>query len=547
LFLLLGLVLAGCSSNPLDSLNPFKPQEDEGQRGTIGFVQGFFGGVATDEPRAAVIGREILSAGGTAADGAVAVSLALSLTLPSSAGLGGGGVCVINDAVKDRRETLDFLPGTPGVIPPGSQQVTAVPGLLRGLAALHSRYGRLKWRQLVSPAEKLTRFGNQISRAYAADVKQITQSMLADPVFLRFLISKEKNRLIREGDFIKQLALSSVLSRIRSQGVGDFYTGLLSRQLVAAVKGAGGSLSRKDLRDYTPHWRPTLRVPYVKATTFHFPNVPGGSGVVLAQMLRMLIEHGDWDDAEPAERLHLLSEISARAYGAYWRNLGQGSHGKDPEKQISKDAIDELYVDFQKDRHTALSVPAGVLAPPPPKPVPGTSFIIVDREGSAVVCSLTMNGLFGAARVAGGMGIVLAKPAPAPGTGPGGPAVMMLVNETQNTFYFGAGASGGIAPAVSLAGLGANTIMGRDEEDLVTALSTRRVLNSGFPDTTYYERGLDKTLVQDLTRRGHRLSPVASLGLVNAVFCPAGIPHKKNLSCSVRNDPRGFGLFYSAE
>lgn len=544
--MLLGLVLAGCSSNPLDSLNLFKPQEDEGQRGTIGFVQGFFGGVATDEPRAAVIGREILSAGGTAADGAVAVSLALSMTLPSSAGLGGGGVCVINDTIKERRETLDFLPGTPGVIAPGGQQVTAVPGLLRGLAALHSRYGRLKWRQLVSPVEKLARFGNQISRAYATDLKQITQSMLADPGFLRFIALKKENRLIREGDFIKQLALSSVLSRVRSQGVGDFYTGLLSRQLVAAVKEAGGSLSRKDLRDYTPHWRPTLRVPYVKATTFHFPNVPGGSGVVLAQMLGMLIEHGDWDDAKPAERLHLLSEISARAYGAYWRNLGQGSHGKDPEKQISEDAIEELYAGFQKDRHTALSAPAGVL-PPPPKPVPGTSFIIVDREGSAVICSLTMNGLFGAGRVARGMGIVLAQPAPAPGTGPGGPALMMLVNETQNTFYFGAGASGGIAPAASLAGVSANAIMGRDEEDLVTALSTRRVLNSGFPDTTYYEQGLDKTLVQGLSGRGHRLSPAASMGLVNAVFCPAGIPHKENLSCTVRNDPRGFGLFYSAE
>jgi len=193
-----------------------------------------------------------------------------------------------------------------------------------------------------------------------------------------------------------------------------------------------------------------------------------------------------------------------------------------------------------------LSATAGISAAPP-RAVPGTSFIIVDREGSAVVCSLTMNGLFGAGRVAGGMGIVLAQPPPPPGTGPGGPAIMLLVNETQNTFYFGAAASGGIAPAGSLAGVGAYAIMGRDEEDLVTALSTRRVHNSGFPDTTYYEQGLDGALVQDLTRRGHSLNPAASLGLVNAVFCPSGIPHKENLSCSIRNDPRGFGLFYSSE
>ena len=183
----------------------------------------------------------------------------------------------------------------------------------------------------------------------------------------------------------------------------------------------------------------------------------------------------------------------------------------------------------------------------PPQPDAGTSFIIVDRNGSAVACSLTMNGLFGAGRVAGGLGFVLARPSPPPGRGPGGPAVMLLVNETNNIFYFGGAASGGIAAAASLAGVGAYTILGRDEEDLVTALTVKRVHNSGFPDLTYYEQGLDGALVQDLTRRGHRLSPMPSSGLVNAVYCPAGIPHKKVLDCSIRNDPRGYGLAYGAE
>src|SRR5690349_7768473 len=57
--------------------------------GTPGYVSGFLGGVAADEPEAALVGREVLSAGGTAADAAAAIGLAMSVTLPSRAGLGG--------------------------------------------------------------------------------------------------------------------------------------------------------------------------------------------------------------------------------------------------------------------------------------------------------------------------------------------------------------------------------------------------------------------------------------------------------------------------
>lgn len=69
-----------------------------------------------DEPRAALVGRDILSAGGSAADAATAMYLTLAVTLPSRAGLGGGGMCLTFDAVSGVTETLDFTAAAPATI-----------------------------------------------------------------------------------------------------------------------------------------------------------------------------------------------------------------------------------------------------------------------------------------------------------------------------------------------------------------------------------------------------------------------------------------------
>lgn len=135
------------------------------EQGDIGFVDGFFGGLIADEPRAALVGREVLSAGGTAADAAVAAYFAMSVTLPGAASIGGGGVCLVHDSVRGRTETVTFMPKRPA----GADAKFSVPGNIRGMFLLHARFGELAWSDLLRPAEDFARSGHVLSRAFVRD------------------------------------------------------------------------------------------------------------------------------------------------------------------------------------------------------------------------------------------------------------------------------------------------------------------------------------------------------------------------------------------
>ena len=142
-------LLNGCSALGLGG-------KDEGVPGVIGSVRGFLGGAAADEPRAALVARDILSAGGSAADAAAAAALALSVTYSGQMPLGGGGLCMVASGTGRVRtiETVSFP-----AVAARPDSVVATPGLPRGLFAMQARYGRLRWEQVVAPAESLARGG----------------------------------------------------------------------------------------------------------------------------------------------------------------------------------------------------------------------------------------------------------------------------------------------------------------------------------------------------------------------------------------------------
>jgi gamma-glutamyltranspeptidase/glutathione hydrolase len=162
----------------------------------------FVGLIAGDEPEAVLVGQKIMLANGNAADAAAAIGLALTVTLPSRAGVGGGGACIVHDAKSGKTEELNFL----------SESST-----VRGLFALHARYGVRPWSEVVTPAETLAQLGVTVSRAFAQDLADSGNTLLADSELLTTFLSPAR-RMLNAGEELRQPGLAAVLAKVRGAG-----------------------------------------------------------------------------------------------------------------------------------------------------------------------------------------------------------------------------------------------------------------------------------------------------------------------------------------
>ncbi|WP_376087337.1 gamma-glutamyltransferase [Roseomonas sp. CCTCC AB2023176] len=239
------VLLAGCSS--LSSVVSGGTQAQPGQRG---YVTGFVGYVVAEEPRAAVVGRDMLSAGGSAADAAAAAAFALSVTLPSRAGIGGGGACLAYNPRRNETEAFVFLPGARSGVPAGADRPAAVPLMARGLFALHARQGRRPFEETIAPAEALARFGTTVSRALAEDLSAVSGPLMADPGARA--VFAPGGQVPGVGQNLVQPDLATTLAAMRTAGVGDLHQGGLARRLEAASAIAGGALTVPELRAALP-------------------------------------------------------------------------------------------------------------------------------------------------------------------------------------------------------------------------------------------------------------------------------------------------------
>lgn len=486
------------------------------EQGDIGFVDGFFGGLIADEPRAALVGREVLSAGGTAADAAVAAYFTMAVTMPGAASLGGGGVCLLHDAVLVKTEAITFLPGATQ----GGDGKYGVPGNIRGMFLLHARYGQIDWSNLLAPAEGFARNGHTVSRAFVRDYESSRAVLQKDPEAREIFDPK----VIAEGKLLRQLELAAVLANMRTRGPGEFYDGAIARSFSQAVTSAGGDITISDLRGYRPALLEPIRFPLGNNVVV-FP--PTDGGLMGARIWEIGLEDDRFEDEGPVGRDHLILEAAARSYQAMAQRQGSAAF---PDAAT-------LMANYSATTHLAVT-PSVTVAEDTAHD--GASIVAVDNQGRTVACSFTMNGPFGSGVVAPGTGIVLANPPGSPRASV--PSVAMMVNENIGLTYFAAAGSGPVVETVTQIAL--ETV--QDEAgDMIAAIGAPRVHTTGNPDVTLVEAEMPAPDQDALRALGHDLRVVPKIGRINGFYCPRGLPRVQ--TCQFVKDPRSFGLAVSAD
>jgi gamma-glutamyltranspeptidase/glutathione hydrolase len=278
-------------------------------------------GIAANHPATAEAGFEILEEGGTAADAAVAASLASCAAEVVMTGLAGGGHGLWIDGATGAVTNLDFFVTVPGLgrapaeprlerlaVPFGVEIVhyavgigsCAVPGVTAGLDELWRRHGRLPWARLVEPAIRVARDGVPMPAAHAACL-----AMLAPVMTMREgagIFAPGGNQL-DIGDLLVQPDLARALEIVAEEGGRSFYDGTLAESLLALMAERDGLVTRDDLDAYRPLWTDPVGTEYagrriatrgglarLAETLEHLPSLrgttPAGRAIVLAQALQ---------------------------------------------------------------------------------------------------------------------------------------------------------------------------------------------------------------------------------------------------------------------
>jgi gamma-glutamyltranspeptidase/glutathione hydrolase len=354
-------------------------------------VYGAHGMAATSQPLATEVALDVLKAGGSAVDAAIAANALLGLVEPTGSGIGGDLFAIVWDPETKRLHGLNASGRSPksltlehlrersvnGQIPPFGPLPISVPGCVDGWVQLHEKFGKLPFPEVLAPAIGYARDGAPISPVIAY-YWSFGRRLIRYPGFGDVFLPG--GRAPRAGELFRNEALANTLEEIAATGRASFYDGAIAEKIAAFLAEHGGFVTTEDLTAHRSEWVEPVSVNYRGYDVWELP--PNGQGIAALQILQLL-EPYDLRAAGfgSADHLHLFTEAKKLAFEDRARFYADPAFGEIPVAELISD-------EYASKRRSLLDRERAGRAFPPGNPAlreGDTVFLTVaDRDGMMV-------------------------------------------------------------------------------------------------------------------------------------------------------------------
>ena len=252
---------------------------------------------ATSHPLATQIALDVMKAGGTAIDAAIAANAALGLMEPTGNGIGGDLFAIVWDPKTQKLHGYNghgrspanlslqwFIDNGYQDIPQRGALPVSVPGTVAGWFDLHERFGRLPMRQVLQPTIDYARNGHPVHETIAYYWERSVPALSQYPGFVeQFTLD---GRAPRKGEMWRNPWLANTLETIARRGRDGFYKGEVAKTMADYVQAQGGFLSVEDLAKHRGEWVEPVSTNYRGYDVWELP--PSGQGIAALQILNIL-------------------------------------------------------------------------------------------------------------------------------------------------------------------------------------------------------------------------------------------------------------------
>ncbi|APG63202.1 gamma-glutamyltransferase [Sphingorhabdus lutea] len=379
------------------------------------------------DPRVSEAGMEILRQGGSAADAAMAMMLALSVVEPQSSGIGGGGFLLYQNSENGQISSINGRETAPAAANsnrfldadgkalsfyravPGGKSV-GVPGNMRLMEMTHQKWGKLPWATLFAPAIKLAEDGFEVNATLNSRLLAVERFWVDFPETQKIYYVDGKPAPV--GSIIKNPEMAATLRLMAKEGADSFYQGSIASSIVDKVQNAPvnpADMTMSDLANYKAKEQDAICSQYRVYVICGMGPPSSGASTVL-QILGSIerFDMGKLGKDNP-QSWHIIHEAMRLAYADREKYLADPAMVDVPIKGL----LDKQYlaersamIDPEKSR---ADYPAGTPKGAPPRTaaisseVAGTThFVAVDKNGNVASMTSTIEGIFGSQMTASG-------------------------------------------------------------------------------------------------------------------------------------------------